>query len=106
MYYVSNLTNHLQAAKEARYDKEAVVKFFRLVCNRWLVSCSSSSEGYKYDVLPLLPAHRSLTPPAPTLYPQLQPLSVPPENYSFHRLAATGLPRISSTKLNKADTNN
>ncbi|RWW00880.1 hypothetical protein GW17_00036125 [Ensete ventricosum] len=67
---------------------------------------SSSSEGYKYDVLPLLPAHRSLTPPAPTLYPQLQPLSVPPENYSFHRLAATGLPRISSTKLNKADTNN
>ncbi|CAL9182071.1 unnamed protein product [Musa hybrid cultivar] len=126
----------LAAAKEARYDKEAVIKFFRLLIRRiyisdelpdpspWSISplqnpiyytgenlsdddhyhrrLSSSSEGYKYDVLPLLPAHRSLA-PAPTLYPQ-QPMSML-ENYSFHRLSATGLPRISSTKLNKADTN-
>uniref|UniRef100_A0A804JBU4 Uncharacterized protein n=1 Tax=Musa acuminata subsp. malaccensis TaxID=214687 RepID=A0A804JBU4_MUSAM len=126
----------LAAAKEARYDKEAVIKFFRLLIRRiyisdelpdpspWSISplqnpiyytgenlsdddhyhrrLSSSSESYKYDVLPLLPAHRSLA-PAPTLYPQ-QPMSMP-ENYSFHRLSATGLPRISSTKLNKADTN-
>lgn len=65
-------------------------------------SCSLSSEGYKYNVVPPLPAQLNLTPP-PTLYPQL-PMSAS-ENYSFHRFSPSVSPEIGSTKPNRADIN-
>lgn len=104
----------IAAAKEARYDKEAVIKFFRMLIRRryfsdeipaptWSIpspqrssqrideissqridesfidddqsyNTGRSSDPYKYNMLPPLPAQRNLTPP-PTLYPQ-QPVSV------------------------------
>lgn len=63
---------------------------------------SLSGEGYKYNVVPPLPAQLNLTPP-PTLYPQ-QPMSAS-ENYSFHRFSPSGSPEIGSTKPNRADIN-
>ncbi|XP_009381243.2 small GTPase LIP1-like isoform X2 [Musa acuminata AAA Group] len=126
----------LAAAKEARYDKESVIKFFRVLIRRryfsdelpssspWSMSplpnsthrtgesssdedqfhrrVSLSSEGYKYNVVPPLPAQLNLTPP-PTLYPQL-PMSAS-ENYSFHRFSPSVSPEIGSTKPNRADIN-
>ncbi|CAD5186680.1 unnamed protein product [Musa acuminata subsp. malaccensis] len=126
----------LAAAKEARYDKESVIKFFRVLIRRryfsdelpssspWSMSplpnsthrtgesssdedqfhrrVSLSGEGYKYNVVPPLPAQLNLTPP-PTLYPQL-PMSAS-ENYSFHRFSPSGSPEIGSTKPNRADIN-
>ncbi|CAL9102211.1 unnamed protein product [Musa textilis] len=126
----------LAAAKEARYDKEAVIKFFRMLIRRryfsdelpssspWSMSplqnsthrmgesssdedqfnksVSLSGEGYRYNVVPPLPAQLNLTPP-PTLYPQ-QPMSAS-ENYSYHRSSPFGSPEIGSTKPNRADIN-
>ncbi|KAJ0096713.1 hypothetical protein Patl1_27607 [Pistacia atlantica] len=120
------------AAKGARYDKEAFLKFFRMLIRRryfsddlpasnlWSVSPvhrsvqrldenfsdeeksynrkSFSSDPYKYNMLPPLPAQRNLMPP-PTLYPQ-QPVSVP-ENYSLPRFSLSGSPEISSTGRSK-----
>lgn len=126
------------AAKEARYDKEAIMKFFRMLirrryfsddlpaANAWspalvqripqrlddnlndedpfVRSTSLSSDQYKYNMLPPLPAQRNLTPP-PTLYPQ-QPVTVPPENYNFPRLSFSSYPEISSsTRSKRADIN-
>ncbi|XP_073110946.1 small GTPase LIP1 [Elaeis guineensis] len=126
----------ITAAKEARYDKEALIKFFRMLIrrryfsdglpapNHWSVAAqqnsiqrldeissdddqfqknlSLSSESYKYNALPPLPAQRNLTPP-PTLYPQ-QPMSTS-ENYSFQRFSASSLPDIGSTRSKRADIN-
>ncbi|URE44903.1 GTP-binding protein [Musa troglodytarum] len=126
----------LAAAKEARYDKEAVIKFFRMLIRRryfsdelpssspWSMSplqnsahrmgesssdedqfnksVSLSGEGYRYNVVPPLPAQLNLTPP-PTLYPQ-QPMSAS-ENYSYHRSSPFGSPEIGSTKPNRAAIN-
>ncbi|KAJ0096766.1 hypothetical protein Patl1_27599 [Pistacia atlantica] len=120
------------AAKGSRYDKEAFLKFFRMLIRRryfsddlpasnlWSVSPvhrsvqrldenfsdeeksynrkSFSSDPYKYNMLPPLPAQRNLMPP-PTLYPQ-QPVSVP-ENYSLPRFSLSGSPEISSTGRSK-----
>ncbi|XP_012075249.1 small GTPase LIP1 isoform X2 [Jatropha curcas] len=118
----------IAAAKEARFDKEAVIKFFRMVCasdeltasSPWSVSpvqrpaqrldeTSSdddqfyknkrlTTDPYKYNVLPPLPAQRNLTPP-PTLYPQ-QPVSVT-ENYSFPRFPLADSREINSTARSK-----
>ncbi|XP_020206863.1 small GTPase LIP1 [Cajanus cajan] len=121
----------IAAAKEARYDKEAVLKFFRMLIRRryfsdetpspaWSIpssvqrpaqridenfieddhsySTSRSSDPYKYNMLPPLPAQRNLTPP-PTLYPQ-QPVSVA-ENYSFPRFSLSGSSEISSVARTK-----
>ncbi|KAK7399464.1 hypothetical protein VNO78_10647 [Psophocarpus tetragonolobus] len=120
----------IAAAKEARYDKEAVVKFFRMLIWRryfsdeipspaWSVpsvqrpaqridenfmeddqsyNTSLSSDPYKYNMLPPLPAQRNLTPP-PTLYPQ-QPVSVS-ENYSFPRFSLSGSSEISTVARTK-----
>ncbi|KAL1290800.1 hypothetical protein HN51_059321 [Arachis hypogaea] len=103
----------IAAAKEARYDKEALMKFFHMLIRRryfsdelpapsWSVSpvqrntqrideddhsytTSLSSDPYNtYNMLPPLPAQRNLTPP-PTLYPQW-PVSVS-ENHSFPRFS-------------------
>ncbi|THU45393.1 hypothetical protein C4D60_Mb02t17470 [Musa balbisiana] len=89
----------LAAAKEARFDKEAVIKFFRMVCINKLIL---SGEGYKSSVLPPLPAQLNLAPP-PTLYPQ-QPMSVP-ESYRFHKFSTSGLSEMGSTKSSRADIN-
>ncbi|PKI33441.1 hypothetical protein CRG98_046172, partial [Punica granatum] len=121
------------AAKEARYDKEAIIKFFHMLIRRryfsddlpspspWSVSpvpkpahrlddnlgdedpfyrgTSLSSDHYKYNTLPPLPAQRNLTPP-PTLYPQ-QPVTVL-ENHSFPRFSSYGSsPEISSISRSK-----
>ncbi|CAL0305308.1 unnamed protein product [Lupinus luteus] len=97
------------AAKESRYDKEGLMKFFHMLIRRryfsddipapmWSVSpvqrdsqriddtlideddhsynSSRSSDPYKYNMLPPLPAQSSVTPP----------VSVP-ENYSFPRFS-------------------
>ncbi|KAL1326905.1 hypothetical protein HN51_037029 [Arachis hypogaea] len=140
----------IAAAKEARYDKEAVMKFFLMLIRRryfsdempaprpwsipsapratqridddddqWSIpsaqrlpqriddnfieddqsySTSVSSDPYKYDTLPPLPAQRNLTPP-PTLYPQ-QPVSVT-ENYSFPRFSLSGSSEINAAMRTK-----
>ncbi|KAG5029743.1 hypothetical protein AAZX31_05G172200 [Glycine max] len=122
----------IAAAKEARHDKEAVVKFFRMLIRRryfsdeiqipspaWSIpsvqrqaqridenfteddqsyDTSLSSDPYKYNMLPPLPAQRNLTPP-PTLYPQ-QPVSVS-ENYSFPRFSLSGSSEISTVARTK-----
>ncbi|XP_057416802.1 small GTPase LIP1 [Lotus japonicus] len=124
----------IAAAKEARYDKEGVMKFFRMLIRRryfsdelpepaWSIPSvqrpaqqriddsfieddnqsyntrrSLSSDPFKYNMLPPLPAQRNLTPP-PTLYPQ-QPVSVS-ENYSFPRFSLSGSSEISSSARTK-----
>ncbi|KAK3017199.1 hypothetical protein RJ639_007754, partial [Escallonia herrerae] len=122
----------LAAAKEARYDKEGVMKFFRMLIRRryfsddlpaanpWSSpaqrtlqqslenfdedrlynSTSRMGDPYKYNILPLLPAQRNLTPP-PTLYPQ-RPMSTP-DNYNLPRFALTAAQEISSTRSKRAD---
>ncbi|KAK7358909.1 hypothetical protein VNO77_00850 [Canavalia gladiata] len=126
----------IAAAKEARFDKEAVMKFFRMLIRRryfsdeipapaWSIpsdqrpaqridenfieddhqsyNTSLSSDPYKYNMLPPLPAQRNLTPP-PTLYPQ-QPVSVS-ENYSFPRFSLSGSLEIStSARTKRSDIN-
>ncbi|XXG81221.1 hypothetical protein AAC387_Pa09g1912 [Persea americana] len=131
----------LAAAKEARFDKEAVIKFFRLLIRRRYFSdelpasnswspapiqmsihlsaenlrgdnlsdddqnhkrLSLSSNVYKYNTLPPLPAQRNLTPP-PTLYPQ-QPMSTS-ENYNLPRFTMTGSPDFGNTKSKRTDIN-
>lgn len=122
----------LSSAKEARYDKEALMKFFRMLIRRryfpdelsssmpWSaqVSCSfpgsgeiqsdedqpykSSSQTYKYDVLPPLPAQHNLAPP-PTLYPQ-QPMSTP-DNYNNPRFASTNPEEIARARSRRMDIN-
>ncbi|KAL8195808.1 hypothetical protein R6Q57_025561 [Mikania cordata] len=117
----------LAAAKEARYDKESVMKFFRMLgrrryfsddlptSNPWSTPIhpplqrsedNLSDEDRIYsstsqigNVLPPLPAQRNLTPP-PTLYPQ-QPVSIP-ENYNFPRFRA---PELSSIRSKRTDIN-
>ncbi|KAG5000191.1 hypothetical protein JHK82_021354 [Glycine max] len=119
----------IAAAKEARHDKEAVVKFFRKLIRRryfsdeiqipspaWSIpsvqrqaqridenfteddQSYNTSDPYKYNMLPPLPAQRNLTPP-PTLYPQ-QPVSVS-ENYSFPRFSLSGSSEISTVARTK-----
>ncbi|KAG6571382.1 Small GTPase LIP1, partial [Cucurbita argyrosperma subsp. argyrosperma] len=127
----------LAAAKKARYDKEAVTKFFRTLIRRryfpdslpatntWSISpvpksvqrlddttrdedqsysrASVSSETYKYNTRPPLPAQRNLTPP-PTLYPQ-QPFSAS-ENYSLPKFAHSASQEINnSTRSKRSDIN-
>jgi len=65
---------------------------------KFIVDCSLSSDPYKYNMLPPLPAQRNLTPP-PTLYPQ-QPVSVS-ENYSFPRFSLSGSSEISTVARTK-----
>ncbi|KAE9604133.1 hypothetical protein Lal_00002334 [Lupinus albus] len=106
------------AAKESRYDKEGLMKYFHMLIRRryfsdeipapmWSVSpvqrnsqriddtlideddhsynsSSRSSDPYKYNMLPPLPAQSSVTQP-PTFYQQ-PPVSVS-ENYSFPRFS-------------------
>ncbi|XP_044470817.1 small GTPase LIP1 isoform X1 [Mangifera indica] len=122
----------IAAAKGARYDKEALLKFFRALIRRryfsddlpasnpWSIppvhrsvqrldenfsdeekpynTKSFSSNLYKHNMLPPLPAQRNLTPP-PTLYPQ-QPVSVP-ENYSLPRFSLSSSQEISNTARSK-----
>ncbi|XP_077243186.1 ras-related small GTP-binding family protein [Tasmannia lanceolata] len=124
------------AAREARFDKEALIKFFRMlirrryfsdelpVPNSWSLApiqrpihrsnenlieddnfhnnASSSSDTYKYNALPPLPAQRNLPPP-PTLYPQ-QPMSVS-EGYSIPRFSVTGSLEIGNAKSRRGDIN-
>lgn len=66
------------------------------------VVCSLSSNVYKYNTLPPLPAQRNLTPP-PTLYPQ-QPMSTS-ENYNLPRFTMTGSPDFGNTKSKRTDIN-
>ncbi|KAJ0593718.1 putative small GTPase, sigma-54 interaction domain, ATP-binding site 1 [Helianthus annuus] len=117
----------LAAAKEARYDKESVMKFFRMLVRRryysddlptanpWSTIIQQplqrsddnlsdedriySSTSQIGNVLPPLPAQRNLTPP-PTLYPQ-QPVSTP-ENYNFPRFRP---PELSSIRSKRTDIN-
>ncbi|XP_074577250.1 small GTPase LIP1-like isoform X2 [Curcuma longa] len=120
----------LTAAKEARYDKEAVIKFFRVLIRRryfsdeppaptpWPVSplqnslLQTANNSSDDDQL-----HRRLSfssddikynvPPlpllnmAPTIHPQ-QPVSGP-ENYNLHRFSASSSPQTSSTKSYRPD---
>ncbi|KAK7318532.1 hypothetical protein RJT34_03235 [Clitoria ternatea] len=129
----------IAAAKEARFDKEAVMKFFRTLIRRryfsdeipeipspaWSIPSvprpsqridetfieedqsynpsystrtSLSSDPYKYNTLPPLPAQRNLTPP-PTLYPQ-QPVSVS-ENFSLPRFSLSSSSEISAAARTK-----
>lgn len=130
----SNLCNaliiaHVQAAKEARYDKEAVMKFFRMLIRRryfsdempapnpWSISPTHKpiqrldenssdddkfySSGYSSDPYNMLPPlpAQRNLTPPPTLYPQ-QPVSVQ-ENYNLPRFSLTGSQEISSSARSK-----
>ncbi|MED6112604.1 sphingosine N-acyltransferase subunit lip1 [Stylosanthes scabra] len=117
----------IAAAKEGRYDKEALMKFFHMLIRRryfsdelpapaWSVSpvqrntqriddddhsytTSLSSDPYStYNMLPPLPAQRNLTPP-PTLYPQW-PVSVS-ENHGFPRFSLSDSSENSATTRTK-----
>lgn len=122
----------MAAAKEARYDKESVLKFFRMLVRRRYFSDELSpwsnsvqrplqrpgdnlsdedqlysstrtiGEAYKYNVLPPLPAQRNLTPP-PTLYPQ-QPV-LTPDNYNIPKFALSGIQEINSIRSKRNDIN-
>ncbi|XP_042512767.1 small GTPase LIP1-like [Macadamia integrifolia] len=124
------------AAKEARYDKEALMKFFRMLIRRRYISddlpasspwsampaqrpyhrsgeissdddqfnqnMSLSSDPYKYNAQPPLPAQRNLTPP-PTLNPQ-QPVSVA-ENYNLPRFMLNGSSEVGNSRSKRMDIN-
>ncbi|KAE8697391.1 putative WRKY DNA-binding protein 51 [Hibiscus syriacus] len=119
------------AAKEARYDKEGLMRFFRMLIKRryfpndlstlntWSASPSPrtslrldensnddhrlNGDPYKYDMLPPLPIQHNLTPP-PTFYPQ-QPVSAT-ENYDLPRFSFTGSQEFnSSARSKRADIN-
>ncbi|KAG6534538.1 small GTPase LIP1-like isoform X1 [Zingiber officinale] len=120
----------LTAAKEARYDKEAVIKFFRVLIRRRYFSDEPPAPT-PWSINPLQNSllqtfnnssdddqfHRRLSfstddikynvPPlpllniAPAIYPQ-QPVSGP-ENYNLHRFSASSSPQTSSTKSYKPD---
>lgn len=125
----------LAAAKEARYDKEAVLKFFRMlirrryfadelpVSNSWSVSPvqrpvqrldeNSSDEDYKNISFQSDPYKYNMLPPLPaqrnlTPPPTLypqQPVTVS-ENYSLPRFALNGSSEISSTaRSRRSDIN-
>lgn len=119
----------IAAAKEARYDKEAVMKFFRMLIRRryfsdempapnpWSISPTHKpiqrldenssdddkfySSGYSSDLYNMLPPlpAQRNLTPPPTLYPQ-QPVSVQ-ENYNLPRFSLTGSQEISSSARSK-----
>jgi len=77
--------------------------FVQLLTKFTVVDCSRSSDPYKYNMLPPLPAQRNLTPP-PTLYPQ-QPVSVS-ESYSYPRFSLSGSSEMSaSSRIKRSDIN-
>lgn len=77
--------------------------FVQLLTKFIVVDCSRSSDPYKYNMLPPLPAQRNLTPP-PTLYPQ-QPVSVS-ESYSYPRFSLSGSSEMSaSSRTKRSDIN-
>ncbi|XP_024317045.1 small GTPase LIP1 isoform X4 [Brachypodium distachyon] len=125
----------LTAAKEARYDKEAVVKFFRMLIRR----------RYFSNELPA-PSPWSLTPREDTILPvetvndeelfkrksyggqsykyngvaplpaqrnltppltpyPQQPMSSTSENYRYHRYSSSSIPDASSSRANRLDLN-
>ncbi|GAB4861076.1 sphingosine N-acyltransferase subunit lip1 [Ancistrocladus abbreviatus] len=122
----------IAAAAEARFDKEAVMKFFLTLIRRryfpdelpvpypWSsmprrralgsadifsdddIFHSSARSTYNYEELPPLPAQRNLPPP-PTLYPQ-QPVSVS-ENYNRQRFAQNIPADIGYSKSKRKDIN-
>jgi Rab-like protein 3 len=82
--------------------KKSFSCFVPLLTN-FIVNCSRTSDPYKYNMLPPLPAQRNLTPP-PTLYPQ-QPVSVS-ESYSFPRFSLSGSSEMSaSSRTKRSDIN-
>ncbi|KAK8489448.1 hypothetical protein V6N13_028560 [Hibiscus sabdariffa] len=119
----------IAAAKDARYDKEGVMKFFRMLIRRryflddlpnpntWSASPvqrtsqrldeNSSDDEKLYTRTSLSGDYSRLPPlpaqrnltPPPTLYPQ-QPVSVT-ENYSLPRFSLTGSQEISSGSRSK-----
>lgn len=116
----------VSAAKEGRFDKEAIVKFFRLLIRRryfpdeqvglnpWSLSPATISIFHsneissdddqslrytRYNGLAPLPAQRNLTPPT-TMYPQ-QPVTTPAENHGYNRYTPGG----SAARSNRADIN-
>lgn len=119
----------IAAAKEARYDKEAVMKFFRMLIRRryfsdempasnpWSISPTHKpiqrldenssdddkfySSGYSSDPYNMLPPlpAQRNLTPPPTLYPQ-QPVQVQ-ENYNLPRFSLTGSQEISSSARSK-----
>ncbi|EXC19700.1 putative GTP-binding protein [Morus notabilis] len=125
----------LAAAKEARYDKEAVMKFFRMLIRRryfadelpaqnsWSISPvqrpvqrlddNSSDDDYKNTSVRSDPYKYNMLPPLPaqrnlTPPPTLypqQPVSVS-ENYSLPRFALNGSAEVSSTaRSRRSDIN-
>ncbi|CAK9137398.1 unnamed protein product [Ilex paraguariensis] len=125
----------LAAAKEARYDKEAVMKFFRMLIRRRYFSDDlpavnpwsspvqrplqnageiSSDEDHLYKSRSLVgdPYKYNVLPPLPaqrnlTPPPTLYPQQPmsTPENYSFPRFAFTGTKEISSSRSKRTDIN-
>ncbi|KAJ9675435.1 hypothetical protein PVL29_024380 [Vitis rotundifolia] len=125
----------IAAAKEARFDKEAVKKFFLMLIRRryfsnelpapnpWSSSpferpaphssnnlsdddvfhmnTSLSSDPYKYNILPPLPARNYMPPPAQR--PQ-QPVSIS-DNYNLPRFTRTESPNSSNSRSKRADIN-
>uniref|UniRef100_A0A5B6Z2L4 Uncharacterized protein n=1 Tax=Davidia involucrata TaxID=16924 RepID=A0A5B6Z2L4_DAVIN len=125
----------LAAAKEARFDKEAVMKFFRMLIRRRYFSDDSSAQNpwptpvqrplqrsgenlsdedqlYKRTRLIGDPYKYNVLPPLPAQHnltppPTLYPQRPvsTPENYSLPRFALTGTPEISSARSKRTDIN-
>nr|CAD1843080.1 unnamed protein product [Ananas comosus var. bracteatus] len=125
----------LAAAKEARYDKEAVIKFFRMLIRRryfsdelpasnaWSASPVQTSthlgenlsdDDHFHKRLSFSSGNYKYNTLAPL--PAQRNLTPPPtlnpqqpmsasENYSFQRYSASSLPEISSIKSSRADIN-
>ncbi|KMZ69203.1 putative GTP-binding protein [Zostera marina] len=126
-------TGLISAAKDARFDKESILKFFHTLIRRryfsdelpsqntWSASpiqnsiyhsdeisfeddkynksFSSSSEAYRSNTLPPLPAQRNLMPP-PTFYPQ-QPVAIS-DSFDHQRFTTS---EISNTSSKRSDIN-
>jgi Rab-like protein 3 len=121
----------LQAAKEARYDKEAVIKFFRMLIRRRFFSNEPAAPS-PWSLTPredsILPVetlkdevdsfqrksgedfmYKGVNPlPAqrnlaspPDLSPQQPVFSL--DNYRYHRYSSPSLPDVSSSRTSRED---
>lgn len=76
-----------------------IVRFIRIIKFQVNYDCSSSSEAYRSNTLPPLPAQRNLMPP-PTFYPQ-QPVAIS-DSFDHQRFTTS---EISNTSSKRSDIN-
>uniref|UniRef100_A0A0E0HC75 GTP-binding protein n=1 Tax=Oryza nivara TaxID=4536 RepID=A0A0E0HC75_ORYNI len=125
----------LTAAKVARYDKEALVKFFRMLIRRryfsnelpapspWSLTPREdtilpvettndddlfqrkSYAGQSYKYSGVTPLPAQRNLTPPPTLYPQQPMSSSSENYRYHRFSSSAIPDASSSRTNRADIN-